>query len=121
MSRITLAVAVCTILSACATGAAPRKPEPIPPELIPDGYTADDCHITDPGGPMTETGPDGIPRTVGTRPPKVACSQHVHIPGSETTTCHTPGGKPLDLQDCCLNPDGSSIPNCTKKLFPPGE
>lgn len=52
MLRIALAAVVCT-LTACAT-IQPPKPEPVPPDLVP-------------AGPITETGPDGRPTTVGTR------------------------------------------------------
>ena len=114
-----LSAAVCTFfLSACAS--TPPKPEPVPPELVPVGFSAADCRVTEPGGPLTETGLDGRPMQVGTRPPKVQCSQHVSI-ASETTTCHTKGGKPLPMSDCCLNLDGSKVPECTPKPQSAGE
>ena len=103
-----LAVAVCTLtLSACASEATARKEQqPIPPELLPQGYDASECHIADSGGAITETGPDGRPVTVGDRKPRVECVHHTeHITTTTTPTCHTESGKSLDLADCCMNPD----------------
>jgi hypothetical protein len=118
MARIAV-LAVCG-LSAYATGAASKEPEPIPPALIPVGFTAADCHITKPGGPIIEQDADGRPRTVGKRPPKVECSKHTEGTTTEThtVTCRTQAGKDLPLSDCCLNSDGSKIPACELKPQP---
>ena len=122
MLRITLVAAVCTILSACAT-TQPPKPDAIPPELVPAGYSAADCRITEPGGAVTETGPDGRPMTVGSRQPKVECNKHTQgaTVVKSTPTCKTKAGVDMPLSDCCLNDDGTTIPNCTIKSLPPGE
>jgi hypothetical protein len=118
MARVTIA-AVCTILSACAGRPAP-KPEPILPELIPAGYAASECRITDPGGAITSSGPDGRPMTVGNRQPKVECAHHTErITTTSVPVCHTKSGKGLPLSDCCMNPDGTQIAGCTPKLQPP--
>src|SRR5712691_1506705 len=103
MARITLA-AVCTILCACGA-TQPPKPDAVPKELIPAGFSAADCKVTDPGGPITDnSGPNGTPRQVGIRPPRVACTKHDGSPVTLTTkpTCHTVGGKTLPLADCCM-------------------
>jgi hypothetical protein len=122
--RVVLCVAVCTfLLSACATNP-PPKPMPVPPELVPAGFSAADCRVTDPGGPITDnSGPNGTPRNVGTRAPKVECKKHQgeSVQATTTPTCHTQGGKPLPLSDCCMNLDGSRIQGCTPKQQPPGE
>lgn len=116
--------AVCTcLLSACTTGTVPKEPEPIPAELIPPGYSAADCRITEPGGAITETGPDGRPMTVGERKPTVQCHKHDEgqVTMTSTPVCYTKRGKELPLSDCCMNPDGSKIPSCEPKLQPVGE
>ena len=123
MTRITLlAVCVCS-LSVYAPGTASKEPDRIPPELIPPGFTAADCHITKPGGPETQEGPDGRQRTVGKRPPTVVCTKHLEGPLTITrsASCHTENGKELPPADCCLNPDGSKIPNCEPKPHPANE
>jgi hypothetical protein len=121
MHRIT-SLAVCTILTACASGTAPRKQESIPAELIPAGYTAAECKVTDPGGPITETGTNGQPVTVGHRPPTVNCTHHTEtITTTSRPVCHTKAGVELPLSDCCMNPDGSQNTGCTPKLQPPAE
>lgn len=121
--RLALCIAVCTfVLSACASN--PQKLAPVPPELVPAGFSAADCHITDPGGPITDNnGPNGTARNVGTRAPKVACTKKEGETVNTTSapTCHTQGGKVLPVSDCCMNPDGSKIQGCTPKLQPPGE
>jgi hypothetical protein len=123
MARIAYAVAVCTVLAACAAGPTHKPSESVPPELVPSGFTAADCRITEPGGPITEIGPDGRPMTRGTRQPKVECTKHIAgaITVKSTPTCHTKGGKELLLADCCMNEDGSTIPACTPKVQPAGE
>ena len=123
MVRITLAVAVCTVLTACAAGPTRKPSESVPPELVPSGFTAADCHVVKPAEAMTETGPDGRPVTTGTRSPEVACQK----PGKSITTtksvpvCHTKGGKQLPLADCCMTESGETIPACTPKIQPLGE
>jgi len=117
-----LAAAVCTILSACAT--TPPKPEPVPPDLVPAGFSAADCRVTDSGGPITDNGgPNGVARQVGTRAPKVECSHHSDGPMTVTSTptCHSRAGKELPLSDCCMTAAGTPIPQCTPKIQPPGE
>jgi len=122
MPRISLAVAVCTILAACGV-THPPKPDPVPKELISAGFSADECHIVKPAEAMTETGPDGRPVTTGTRSPEVACQK----PGQSITTtksvpvCHTKGGKELPLSDCCMTDSGEPMPACTPKIQPLGE
>lgn len=123
MTRVAL-VAICTCsLSILATVTVSKESEPIPPELIPAGFTAADCRITEPGGPITETDADGHPKTVGRRPPKVECSKHAEggVTTTHTVSCHTKAGKELPLSDCCLNPDGSRIPSCELKRQPAGQ
>lgn len=120
--RIVPIVAVLT-LTACSTGPAPKTPEPIPPELIPAGFTAADCRITEPGGPITDIGPDGRPYDRGTRQPKVECTHHSEVRVGEsvvtTASCRASSGKDLPFSDCCMNPDGSKIPACEPKRQPP--
>jgi hypothetical protein len=117
MARITLAVAVCTVLAACATGTVPRKPEPIPPELIPPGFSSSDCHVVAPAQADVDDGPGGSKYSHGERSPQVACTKH----GTETfvvktvPTCHTASGKPLPLADCCEKENGDLILGCTPK------
>ena len=115
--RIVLIVAVLT-LAACSAGPSPKRTESIPPELIAAGFTAADCHITEPGRHITQTGPDGRPYDQGTRPPKVECSLHSELrhESTQTASCRTSSGKDLPLSDCCMNPDGSKIPACEPKL-----
>ena len=120
MTQIAL-LAVCAFsLAIYAMGAASKEPEPIPPELIPAGFTAADCHITKPGGPIVEEDADGHPRTVGKRPPKVGCSKNTEGRANEThtATCRTKAGEDLPLSDCYLNTDGSMIPACEPKPQP---
>ncbi len=117
------AVAVCTciLFSACA-GPGPKDKGSVPPELVPAGYTATECQVTDPGGPIKEAGPTGLPVTKGFRQPRVTCTHKTETQTeTQVATCRTTGGKPLDLRDCCLNADGSAIASCTKKLIPAGE
>jgi hypothetical protein len=121
MIRSSPMTAVCMVLSACA-GPGPKDKGSVPPELVPAGYTATECQVTDPGGPIKEAGPTGLPVTKGFRQPRVTCT-HKTVTQTERqmATCHTTGGKSLDLKDCCLNADGSIITNCTTKLIPAGE
>lgn len=121
MTRLTI-LAVCTFaLSACATGAAPGKQEPVPPELVPAGFSAADCRVTKPAEAITQDGPGGTKVTVGTRPPQVECQHHEQGPVTVTTTptCHTQAGKVLPLADCCMTDAGTPIPQCTPKIQPP--
>jgi hypothetical protein len=117
MTQIALLAVFAFSLAIYAAGALSKEPGPIPPELIPAGFTAADCHITKPGGPIVEEDADGHPRTVGKRPPKVECSKHTEGRATETHTasCRTKAGKGLPLSDCCLNTDGSMIPACKLK------
>nr|DAK77257.1 MAG TPA: hypothetical protein [Caudoviricetes sp.] len=115
---------VCTfVLSSCAVGTAPRKPEPIPPELIPAGFTASDCHIAKPAEADVDEGPGGNKYSHGERGPKVECSHHSNgaVISKSTPTCHTKGGKELPLADCCMTESGELIPACTPKVQPAGE
>jgi len=117
MARL-LAAAVCTFLSACTIQ--PPKPEPVPPELIPAGFTAAECKVVKAAEAITEDGPSATKMTMGMRSPEVSCQ---HRGKSVTTTtlvpsCHTKAGKPLPLSDCCMTESGSPIPACTSKLQP---
>lgn len=114
--------AVCTILCACGASK-PPKPDAVPTELVPKGFSAADCHIVKPAEAMTEEGPGGTKYTTGTRSPEVACQK----PGQSVVTtksvpvCHTKGGKELPVADCCMTESGDPIPACTPKLQPVGE
>jgi hypothetical protein len=119
MTRLPIA-AVCTILCACGA-TQPPKPEPVPKELIPAGFTAAECHVAKPGEAMTEEGPGGTKYTTGTRSPVLSCQ---HPSQSVVTTktvpvCHTQSGKPLPLADCCVTESGDPIRGCEPKLQPP--
>ena len=123
MTRTAL-LAVCTFsLSIHTAATASKGPEPVPPELIPAGFTAADCRIAKPGCPITETDADGHPGTVGKRPPKVECSKHAEGPVTTTHTvsCQPRAGKGPPLSDCCLNPEGPKIPSCGLKPQPAGD
>ncbi len=122
MTRIALVAAVCT-LTACAISTQSPKPEPIPKESIPAGFSAAECHVVKSAEAMTEESPDGTKYTTGTRSPEVSCQHHEQGPVTVTTTptCKTKAGADLPLSDCCLNTDGSTIPACTPKIQPAGE
>jgi hypothetical protein len=122
MFRITLAV--CTFaLSACTTGAAPRKSEPVPPALVSAGFTAAECRIVKPAQADVDDGPGGNKFSHGEHGPQVEC----HHPGQSVITtrsvpvCHTQAGKPLPLAACCMSESGDPIPACTPQVLPPGE
>jgi hypothetical protein len=120
MTRFTI-LAVCTVLSACATQ--PPKPEPVPKELVPAGFSAADCRVTKPAEAITQDGPGGSKMTMGMHPPQVECQHHEQGPLTvkSAPTCHTTGGKQLPLADCCMTDAGTLIPQCTPKLQSPGE
>jgi hypothetical protein len=121
MTRLlAIATAVCTILSACAA-TQPPKPEPVPPELVPAGFSAAECRVVKPAEAITADGPGGTKTTMGMRSPEVSCE---HANQSVVTTksvpvCHTTGGKQLPLADCCMTESGDPIPACVPKLQPP--
>jgi hypothetical protein len=121
MARLPVA-AVCTILCACGA-TQPLKPERVPEELVPAGFSAADCHVVEPAQALTETGPDGRPMTVGSRQPKVECQKSGQsvVTTKSVPVCHTTGGKKLPLADCCMTESGDPIPACTPKLQPLGE
>jgi hypothetical protein len=121
MPRISLAVAVCTtILSACST-TQPPKPEPVPKELVPAGFSAADCKVVKPAEAITQDGPGGSKVTTGMRPPQVECTKHTEgaVTVKSTPTCHTKTGKELPLADCCMTDSGDPLPACTPKMQAP--
>jgi hypothetical protein len=61
MVRITLA-AVCTILCACGA-TQPPKPDSVPPEPVPKGFTAAECQAAELAQAITEDGPGGTKGT----------------------------------------------------------
>ncbi len=95
----------------------------IPPELIPAGYTAADCHIVRQAQADTDNGPGGTKFSHGSIAPEVRCTRQHEGPVTLTKVgaCHTQGGKELPPADCCLTPSGDPIPACTPKLQAPGE
>jgi hypothetical protein len=119
MHRITLVAAVCTILSACAT-TQPPKPDTVPPELVPAGYSAADCHIVKPAEAITD---DTSKVSHGEHAPHVECIKHTQgaVVQKITPTCHTVSGTALPLEACCLRDDGSAIPDCVPKSIPKGQ
>lgn len=121
MTRLPIA-AVCTIL--CACGAThPPKPDPVPTELVPKGFTAAECRLVRPAEAMTEDGPGGLKVTTGTRSPEVACQKEGQnvITTKSVPVCHTQAGRELPLSDCCMSESGDPLPACTPKLQPQGE
>ncbi len=124
MIRMALALAICTVFTACAAGATRKPSESVPHELVPPGFTAAECHVVKAAEALTDDGPGTGPKyTTGTRSPQVEC-QH---PGNSIVTtksvpvCHTKSGKQLPLADCCMTDSGEPIPACTLKIQPDGE
>lgn len=118
-----LPLAVCTFfLSACGA-IQPPKPEPVPKELIPAGFSAADCRITKSAEAITDDGPGGSKMTTGSSSPTVECHHRGHsvVTTKSVPACHTKGGKELPLVDCCMTKNGDAIPQCAPKLQPPTE
>jgi hypothetical protein len=63
---------------------------------------------------------DGSKVSHGGARTQVEC--HHHEQGAtvmkSTPTCKTKAGADLPLSDCCVNADGTEMPNCTMKLQP---
>lgn len=120
MTRNMLQIVVCSLLEACATQI-PLPAQPVPPELVPTGFTAADCWIAKPAEVETASGPGGAPVTMGGKGPEVQCQKHSQgaVQEKSVPVCHTKAGKPLPLVDCCMTYSGDHIPQCTPKVQPP--
>ena len=112
---------ILTIAVASCAYSPKSKPAAIPPELVPPGFTADQCWIDKEAEVTTEGGASGSKVATGGHGLQVRCkaTQHLDEQSKSLPVCHTQGGKSLPLSDCCLNEDGSTIPACTPKLQPP--
>jgi hypothetical protein len=120
--RVFLPVLASIVLIGCASNP-PPKPDAVPKDLVPKGFTAADCHVVKPAEAITQQGPDGRPVSTGMRAPEVACEKPGanSIATKSTPVCHTQRGKPLPLADCCMTESGDPIPACMPKIQPPGE
>jgi hypothetical protein len=107
-----------------STSASSLEPKPVPAELVPAGFSADECWIEETAKPLTESPPGGsAPIATGTRSPLVRCKKKTgeKLYTKSQPVCHTKGGKPLPLGDCCVAEDGTAIAGCTPKLVPEGQ
>lgn len=109
LSGIGPAAAVSLVVSLCACGpVTPRKPDPIPADLVPAGFTAEDCQWVD-DQPQDRGGyhsVDDASRAAADKKPgrHVSCHKHTTVEGTPTRHCMLNGIEQPDDSACQHSP-----------------
>lgn len=94
----TSAAAVAFLIASCVSR--PPKPDPIPVDLIPQGFTVQDCHWQDPSDASAADAPHGggLQFSGGTGGRHIAC--HKKIKQAPETRCVDAQGKEKPMEQC---------------------